>query len=98
MADWNEIERVPQFARDRRFPDYRDAPGRRDVLYVTIMIEFVKAFPEWQQRTIERGAKQTVSQNECPCAAEGGIHRAPVNRVTSSSTTESAFASISALV
>src|SRR5260370_11462443 len=85
MADWNEIERVPQFARDRRFPDYRNAPGRRDVLYVTIMIEFVKAFPEWQQRAIERGAEQTISQNECACAGDGGVHvtgtgRLPIGR------------------
>src|SRR5713101_3791351 len=98
MADWNEVERVPQLARDWRFPDYRDAPRRRDVLHVTVVIELVKAFPEWQQRAIERGTEQTISQNERARAAEGRIHRAPVNRVTSSSTTESAFASISALV
>src|SRR5260370_27106202 len=81
MADWNGIERVPQFARDRGFPDYRNAPRRRDVLYVTIMIEFVKAFPERQQRAIERGAEQAISQNECARAAEGRIHVAGTGRL-----------------
>src|SRR5712691_2643725 len=98
MAHWFEVERVPEFARDRRFPDYRDAPRRRDVLYITIVIELVKAFPERQQRAVERGTEQTICQNEHACAAEGRIHRAPVNRVSNSSNTESAFASISALV
>jgi hypothetical protein len=34
------------------------------MLYITVVIELVKAFPEWQERAIERGAEQTISQNE----------------------------------
>src|SRR5205085_4821655 len=72
-----EVERSPEFARQSGVPYFRESRLLGKILNVSVVVEFVEAFPQRQQPAIQRRTQQTIQQNQGPRADDRGpVHRA----------------------